>query len=169
MTHKFSASIIIVSFWLCCGGQTSHSDMNLAATEEGTENPLPTMELSADSLVFYWLPINSGRMAVTGKDENTGLCVSLIWDFSNNGQKPTEHCDDFFDTFPYVIIGSNNGPCHTGNWDYRGNVEFISGDGCIDNEDFNSTSGEAGHRDFVDVSINVESELFSGTIKARSL
>jgi hypothetical protein len=116
--------------------------------------------LDPSTLTFFGLPINSVRFAVSGYDPDAKVCVTIIWDFSNNGEYEGAHCDDFYPSFPYVIIIPDaKGQC--GQWDYGSNIAMVKAEGCVDFDDF----APAG-MDLVDVSVQVQSPMFTGTIIA---
>jgi hypothetical protein len=79
------------------------------------------------------LPINSSRFAASGFDACARLCVSIIWDYSNNDLEVARHCDDFlaYPSFPYVVVTPDrDAPCPE-LWDYIG-LEPTAASGCID-------------------------------------
>jgi len=118
--------------------------------------------LNLTMIAFLNLPINSVRFMVRGYDPVHSLCVEIIWDYSNTGHTTTRHCDDFGVTFPYVFIAP--GACPVGDTaHYGGNAEVLSANGCIDFKGFTPQS-----TDSVDVTVNVRSDLFTGTILARN-
>ena len=125
-------------------------------------NPIPggTAALEPQNLEFAFLPINSLRGQVAGYDAAANQCVTIVWDYSNNGQPMRKHCDDFFPSFPYVFVGA--GGC-SGEVHYIGNVEMVSARGCIDFAGFGGSS-----TDLVDVEIDVRGPAFTGTIRARN-
>jgi hypothetical protein len=114
------------------------------------------------ALKFDGLPMNSVRFEVVGYDAAADLCVHAIWDFSNNKMPMKKHCDDFFERFPYVFIG--NGVCASMPPLYQGNVDLVSGKGCVD-FGFENAEGLSLH---VDVKLRVRGAAFTGAIVMKS-
>ncbi len=119
--------------------------------------------LAPGTLTFFSLPINSDRHAVGGLYREAGLCVTLVWDYSNNGKDRTRHCDDFFPGFPYVVVkpAAAGHPCN--GWDYGGNVKLVAARGCVDFHDFGAPS-----TDLIDVSVDVDGDLLRGTVRVSN-
>ena len=116
--------------------------------------------LAPTELAFDFLPINSIRGEVVGHDAAADVCVRVIWDFSNHNKLPVrKHCDDFFEGFPYVSISP--GACTPG-VAYWGNVQLVSGAGCIDFGNFDDAPP------LVDVTLQVSGPAFTGTIRMKS-
>ena len=113
-------------------------------------------------VAFGELPINSVRYEVVGYDAAADMCVHAIWDFSNNNMAMKQHCDDFFDGFPYVFI--DNGVCTQGAPLYSGNVHLVSGNGCVVFA-FEEPAGLSLH---LDVKLRVQGPAFTGTLKVKS-
>ena len=122
------------------------------------ETPPPT--LAPGELSFSLLPINSLRGQVAGYDAAADRCVRVTWDFSNHGKSLAKHCDDFFAVFPYVSLSP--GACD-GGFEYAGNVDFVSGSGCIDFGEFHPSGTDA-----VDVTLHVSGPLFTGAIELHA-
>jgi len=116
--------------------------------------------LVPENLQFALLPINSLRGGITGYDAIADRCVTIVWDYSNNGQSMGRHCDDFFPSFPYVFVSA--GAC-TSDVHYAGNVEMVSASGCVDFADFGAPS-----TNLVDVTIDVSGPAFTGQIRVRN-
>ena len=115
--------------------------------------------LDPTSLEFFDLPIGSIRYAVSGRDPQANTCVTAVWSYSNFGMEIVKHCEDFIPGFPYVLITPDTGsPC--GQWDYWGNTEFESGQGCVEFADFEGSTANV-----VDVILNVSGEMFTGAIR----
>ncbi|MBN1607632.1 MAG: hypothetical protein JW940_13425 [Polyangiaceae bacterium] len=124
--------------------------------------------LDPSSLVFYSLPINSIRYAVTGYDASQRTCATLVWE-ATDATKPGAFCDVFTakDAIyfnPYVVLETDtDGPCTDTDWDYQGNVDTASSIGCVD---FAAHVGVS--VDMVDVEIGVAGTVFTGTIVANN-
>jgi hypothetical protein len=111
-------------------------------------------------LQFGNLGIDSIRWEVWGVDAATGLCVDIVWDFSNTHHAVTRHCDDFGPNFPYVFLST--GACGP-HLHYSGNAQILSASGCIEFK-----TGVPSSVDFVDVTLQVQSALYTGEIRARN-
>ena len=125
--------------------------------------PFDSWVVEPGSLEFFFLPINSVRGAVSGYVPEARACVTVVWDYSNTGRFPVRlRCDEQGDGFPYVILETEtDGPC--GAWEGGGNVVVTEAKGCVD------FAGEPGSLDLVDVSLEVESEAFTGEIVVSNL
>ena len=141
-------------------GTTDTGTADVSTTDTG---PLPeTLTLDPSTLTFFSLPIDSVRFAVSGFDPAAHVCVTLVWDYSNNGQYMGAHCDDFFPGFPYVIIvPSEDGAC--GAWEYSSDITVDQATGCVDFEE----AGPIGVN-LIDVEVKVTSATFTGTIFANN-
>jgi hypothetical protein len=113
-------------------------------------------------LRFGGLAINSVRCEVVGYDAAADICVHAIWDFSNTHMPMKKHCDDFFKWFPYVSIRS--GLCTDTAPLYQGNVDLVSGEGCVD-FGFENIERLSLH---MDVKLRVKGAAFTGAIKMKS-
>jgi hypothetical protein len=117
-----------------------------------------------DDPVFFSLPVNSLRYAVSGYDPDNDLCITAIWTLSDVRDQ-VRHCDDFGPSFPYVTISPGEG---VGCWELSSDVTLHFVRGCIDFEDFNEPIDWAGdgeeHSDEVDLTLFVESDAWSGTV-----
>jgi hypothetical protein len=121
--------------------------------------------LDPSSLVFFGLPINSARFAVTGYDPDQRVCATIVW---SPAQSSTRTICNVFEPdglqSPYVIIKTDtDGPCTNKDWDYAGNVTTTSSTGCVDFVD-----GGAVSSGMVDAEVGVEGDLFTGTIVANN-
>jgi hypothetical protein len=127
--------------------------------------PLGSWVVEPSSLDFYYLPINSLRGAVTGYVPEARACVTVVWDYSNTGRLPVRlRCDEQGDGFPYVILETDtDGPCDQSLGAEVGEVIVAEAKGCVD------FAGEAGSLDLVDVSLEVESEAFTGELVVSNL
>ena len=119
-----------------------------------------------DDPIFFDLPINSLRYAVSGYDPGTDLCVTAIWVLREAGDQ-IRHCDDFGPWFPYVVIAPGE---PAGCWDTGTHAELLSASGCVDWAAFNSPvipweGAGSGHTDEVDLELQVTSEIWSGTVR----
>jgi hypothetical protein len=130
-----------------------------AAADAGCddERVLKLTVVGFDSLVM-----NSVRYEVAGYDAAADICVHAIWDFSNNDMPMKKHCDDFFERFPYVFIA--NGVCKRMPPLYWGNVDLVSGEGCVD---FGFENAEGLSLD-VHVKLRVKGPVFTGAIEMKS-
>jgi hypothetical protein len=124
--------------------------------------------LDPSSLVFYGLPIDSIRYAVTGYDASQRTCVTVVWQFEN-ATRLGASCDVFTTRAPayfnpYVVLKTDtDGPCTDADWDYAGNVDTTSSIGCFDY----AAHGGVGV-DVVDVAIGVQGTAFTGTVVANN-
>jgi hypothetical protein len=118
--------------------------------------PTPTPTIALRDLVFFDLPIDSLRYAVSGHDRATGLCITAV--FFLNEQAPLDRrCDDFDHTwFPYVVVEPADA---AGCWDYGSDVTLESARGCVDWAAFGPT-----HADEATLELSIESPLFSGRV-----
>lgn len=91
------------------------------------------VNLGPTSLGLFAPPIDSSRYAVAGYDAAAGVCVSIIWDYSNNGLELGRHCDDFgqYVSFPYVLVGAAPAQACASSWGYVG-LQPSAASGCID-------------------------------------
>jgi hypothetical protein len=137
------------------------TDAAITDAPSATDAAAPGPRLVLAELAFSDLPINSVRAQVRGVDRAAGMCAAVVWDYSNTGHKTERHCDDFGTHFPYVVIESG-GTC--GGVYYAGNVEVLGARGCIDFARFS----HPGATNFVDVTVDVRSPLFTGTIVLRT-
>ncbi|MEW5855696.1 MAG: hypothetical protein AB2A00_43375 [Myxococcota bacterium] len=138
------------------GGSSSSSSSSSGGSGEGV------ITLDPDTLTFFALPINSLRYAVSGYDPTRSACATIIWDYSNTGTFAGAHCNDFGPSFPYVVLSlDESGPC--GRWEYAGNVEVDSAEGCVDFAGSSPVSV-----DLVDVDVHVTSETFTGRVVANN-
>ena len=110
-------------------------------------------------LTFSFLPIDTLRGEVSGHDVAADVCVRVIWDFSNNGRDLGRHCDEFFATFPYVVLAP--GDCGGQNVPYQGNVDLVSGSGCFD---FRTDAAASS----VDLVLQVSGPAYTGAITLKS-
>jgi hypothetical protein len=118
-----------------------------------------------DDPIFFDLPINSLRYAVSGYDADTDLCATAIFSIGDASDL-TRHCDDFGPQFPYVVIAPGES---AGCWHYGTDVELLSVDGCVDFAAFNfpiipGKDDGVEHTDEVDLELRVTSDVFSGTV-----
>lgn len=94
-----------------------------------------TITIDPESIVMFSLPIGSTRFAAAGFDSATGICASIIWDYSNNDLELERHCDDFetYPDFPYILVREPPESCDNleAFWDYAG-LEPWAATGCID-------------------------------------
>ena len=127
--------------------------------------PFDSWVVEPGSLEFFFLPINSVRGAVSGYVPEARACVTVVWDYSNTGRFPVRlRCDEQGDGFPYVILETEtDGPCGQGLGVEMGNAVVTEAKGCVD------FAGEPGSLDLVDVSLEVESEAFTGEIVVSNL
>ena len=122
----------------------------------------PRLVLDPSTLTFFDLPIGSLRGAVSGFAPAAGLCVTIVWDYSNTGHAPGAWCDVFQPMFPYVLlVESHTGGCR--DWDYAGNAEVTAATGCVD-----FALLAAASMNLVDVEVAVSSPLFTGTVVASN-
>lgn len=104
---------------------------------DGSTDPGGPVSITIDpeSIVIFDPPVNATLVAAAGFDAATGICASIIWDFSNNNQEFERHCDDFetYPDFPYVIVKEPPESCDNleGLWDYA-TREPSSVSGCVD-------------------------------------
>jgi hypothetical protein len=91
------------------------------------------VNLEPSALGLFAPPIDSNRYAVAGYDAAAGVCVSIIWDYSNNGLEPSRHCDDFeqYVNFPYVLVEAGPAAGCASFWGYVGQQPSVAS-GCID-------------------------------------
>lgn len=111
---------------------------------------------ATDDATAFWLPINSERFGVSGR-ATQGVCVGLVWDFSNLDKPRTPHCDDFGDGFPYAVVKQANGGCGEV-WDYQRNAVLGAIRGCIEP----AFDGAGKHA--ADVTATISSALYAGDI-----
>jgi hypothetical protein len=141
---------------------------DLAPLETDTHDAVTTDDAVSDGdgagelamLGFGSLPINSVRRDVFGIEPTKGLCVDIVWDFSNTGHMDGRHCDDFGPNFPYVFIamsGCDSQPLH-----YAGNATVLGANGCVEFMPLAPNPSVS-----LDVTLQVQSDLFTGTIRAR--
>jgi hypothetical protein len=105
--------------------------------------------------LFFDLPINSVRYAVSGYDPATGLCISAIFMMHGPGD-PRRYCDEFDRfMFPYIVLERAS---RAGCWHYGSAVKLESIRGCVDFTGVTSGAGEA------QLTLTVTSELWSGTV-----
>ena len=96
--------------------------------EPGAGGSSTTFVLDPQTLVFFDLPINSIRYAVSGHDAVSNACVTLIW-FAGPGRPICAGSAP--DTWPYVVVTPDaQPPC--GQWDYQGNVAVDGASGCVE-------------------------------------
>ncbi len=132
----------------------------------GDPKPDPAGLIVIDDPIFFDLPIDSLRYAVSGYDPDTDLCVTAIWSLRNASDQ-IRHCDDFGPLFPYVVIAPGE---PAGCWGFGVDVELHSVSGCVDWAAFNSPvipwkGAGPGHTDEVDLELEVTSDVFSGTVR----
>jgi hypothetical protein len=91
------------------------------------------VNLEPSTLGLFAPPIDSSRYAVAGYDADAGVCVSIIWDYSNNGLELARHCDDFdqYVSFPYVLVEVGPPAGCVSSWGYVG-LQPSAASGCID-------------------------------------
>jgi hypothetical protein len=121
----------------------------------GTAAPPGSPSAAAEATAF-WLPINSERFGVSGRAKQ-GVCVGLVWDFSNRDTARMPHCDDFGDEFPYAVVKAASGGCGQV-WDYQRNAVVLEASGCIEP----AFDGKDAHA--ADVTAKISSALFAGDI-----
>ena len=131
----------------------------------GTGEPDPASLIVIDDPIFFDLPINSLRYAVSGYDLGTDLCVTAIFSIRDASDQ-IRHCDDFGPQFPYVVIAPGE---PAGCWQYGTEVELLSVDGCVDWAAFNFPvipgKGDGSvHTDEVDLKLRLTSDVWSGTV-----
>jgi hypothetical protein len=152
-------------------GGTPSSGGSTASEAGAGGAPLTGDRLVLDpaSLVFFGLPINSNRVAVTGYDASHRTCATLVWQrFA--GDSPGPACDVFQTVAgtldnPYVVLKTDtDGPCTDKDWDYAGSVDTTSSSGCMDF----SGAASGGTVNMVDVEIGVEGTAFTGTVVANN-
>ena len=119
-----------------------------------------------DEPIFFDLPINSLRYAVSGYDPGTDLCITAIWALRDASDQ-VRHCDDFGPLFPYVVIAPGE---PAGCWSFGTAVELLSVSGCVDWAAFNSPvipwkGTGSGHTDEVDLELQLTSDVWSGTVR----
>jgi hypothetical protein len=125
----------------------------------------PGRRIVINDPIFFDLPINSLRYAVSGYDRGTDLCITAIWSL-RSARDQSRHCDDFGPMFPYVVIAPGE---PAGCWQYGTDVELISAEGCVDWAAFNSPvipgrDTSSGHTDEVDLKLELTSDVWSGTV-----
>ena len=118
-----------------------------------------------DDPIFFDLPIDSLRYAVSGYDRETDLCITAIWSLRDAGDQ-IRHCDDFGPQFPYVVIAPGE---PAGCFHVQTEVELHSVSGCVDWAAFNTPliprRGRGSvHTDEVDLELRVTSDVWSGTV-----
>jgi hypothetical protein len=144
----------------------SSGDGDLSATDAGdaarADARTQTDAGSSDDLIliteplFFSLPINSLRYAVSGYDDKNDLCITAVWFLTDLGDQ-TQHCDDFGVDFPYLVITPGE---PSGCWKYGANADIVSITGCVDFADFGPD-----HADQVDLELVVDSAVWSGTVR----
>ena len=99
----------------------------------GAAGDVVVVNLEPTSLGLFAPPIDSSRYAVAGYDAATAVCVSIIWDYSNNGLELGRHCDDFgqYVSFPYVLVEMGPALGCASSWGYAG-LQPSAASGCID-------------------------------------
>jgi hypothetical protein len=106
-----------------------------SAGAAGASNGGDTVVVNLDptALALFAPPIDSSRYAVAGYDAAAGVCVSIIWDYSNNGLPLERHCDDFdrYVSFPYVLVQAGPAAGCVALWGYAG-LQPSAASGCID-------------------------------------
>jgi hypothetical protein len=146
------------------GGASTGGTVGSEAGAGGAPVSGNRLVLDPSSLVFFGLPIDSIRFAVTGYDAHQHACATIVW-MPAVASNPPAMCNVFEPDGlqnPYVIIQPDtNGPCTEQDWDYSGNVTTTSSTGCVDFTD----AGAVG-TGMVDAEIGVEGDLFTGTIVA---
>jgi len=119
------------------GGAGGLTDASRVDEPDGSTDPGGPILVSIDpeSIVIFDLPITSTRFAAAGFDAASGICASIIWDYSNNDLEIARHCDDFgtYPDFHYVLVREPPESCDNlqGFWDYSG-LEPASVSGCFD-------------------------------------
>lgn len=145
-------------------GSTSHdagmtTDSGAAPHDAGdasTAGHAP--DIVFDDPMFFSLPLDSIRYAVSGHDAERDLCISVIWYIS--GVDRTRYCsDDAMPITPDVVIEAG---MPAGCWDYRSNADLLAMRGCVDFGDFRDLDDDA-----VDLDVDVHSDLFSGTVRFK--
>jgi len=99
----------------------------------GAAGDVVVVNLEPSALGLFAPPIDSSRYAVAGYDAAAGVCVSIIWDYSNNGLELARHCDDFgqYVGFPYVLVEVGPAAGCVSSWGYVG-LQPSAASGCID-------------------------------------
>jgi hypothetical protein len=142
------------------GGRASSSGGGASSSGGGTEatgaDDAVIVNLEASALSTFAPPIDSSRYAVAGYDAAAGVCVSIVWDYSNNGLELARHCDDFgqYVSFPYVLVEAASAAGCVSFWGYVG-LQPSAASGCID-----PVAG------LVNVRLEVESEGVRYSIRA---
>jgi uncharacterized membrane protein len=149
-----------------CQGRVFPSEAACLKRCGGNQGPDTTSLIVIDDPIFFDLPINSLRYAVSGYDPGTDLCVTAIW-FLRRARDQIRHCDDFGPLFPYVLIAPGE---PAGCWDQGTVVEPSSVSGCVDWAAFNSPvipwkGAGSGHTDEADLELHVNSDIWSGTVR----
>ena len=136
------------------------------STKEVIEPPPdPPGHIVIDDPIFFDLPINSIRYAVSGYDAETDLCVTAVFPIRDSSDF-VKHCDDFGPNFPYLVIAPGE---PAGCFAYGSPVELLSVNGCVDFAAFNfpiipGADDAEVHTDEVDLTLEVSSDVFSGTV-----
>jgi hypothetical protein len=135
------------------GGEPASASSQLRTDRDsGTETPTIVLR----EPVFFDLPINSLRFAVSGHDAASGLCITAVF-FPTEDAQLVRHCDDFDHTwFPYVVVEPANA---AGCWDYGSTVTLESARGCVDWASFGPS-----HADEATLELAIDSPLWSGHI-----
>ena len=131
-------------------------------TEEDIVGPPDALELDPDTLTFFFLPIGSIRLGVSGYAPDAGLCITAVWWWETT---PGAHCSpssmSLYD--PYILIEPSDDPS-CGQWDYGPNATMTSWTGCVDSGEFNPVGHDAVHAE-----IDIESEWYTGTVRISNL
>jgi hypothetical protein len=115
--------------------------------------------------IFFSLPINSLRYAVSGYDAENDLCITVTWTISSLSDIE-QICDHALTSLTAVTISPNE---DAGCWGFSSNVDPSSIGGCVDFENFNTwSSGGDPHRDEVNLTFYVESDDWSGIVRFDS-
>lgn len=116
--------------------------------------PLRTIVLPAP--VFFELPLDSTRHAVSGHDPATGLCITAV--FFPDEQAPRDRrCNDFgAGWLPYVVVEVAEA---AGCWDYGSAARVDALRGCVDWAAFGPE-----HTDEATLELSIESPLWSGRV-----
>lgn len=133
------------------GGMASSGGMSMGGAGA-------TMILDPATLEFFELPIGSLRYAVSGQDQASDTCVTLVWwgSFDPMCAMPGMR------NWPYVIVTPGaRAPCMQ--WDYGGNLTVDDASGCVE---FTSTPPLTAT---VDVTVQVSGAAFTGTIIADNV
>ena len=195
MRERLLVSMGLLASMMACGDDGMPSDAAIDATAAtvdgavgvdaaagsdaaGADAAVGVRSLDPASVIFYDLPINSLRYAVSGLEPQSGLCVTLVWYVSEPSSDGSyQFCGlapDPPGLQPYALVAPmtapdpwmsgdpiyGSRPCEV--WDYGPHATVQALDGCARFNDLPVSSGQA------DLVVTLDSPLLSGQVAIRS-